>query len=104
MLPLMPESPKYMVINKGREEAGRSALRSLRSSVSEADSEVDEYVRTRESTYRESQMDGGVSIIKLLVSVRFSCTAEKLAIISISHLFKDQVTNPFLLRKLCLNN
>ena len=67
MLPLMPESPKYLVINQNKDEQGRSALRSLRNSHHEADTEVDEYIETRESNFRQSQISGGVSVITLLV-------------------------------------
>ena len=44
LLPFVPESPRYLIINKNEDENGRKALESLRGSVSanDIDAELDQ--------------------------------------------------------------
>ena len=37
LLPFMPESPRYLIINKSEDKAGRKALEKLRGSISQTD-------------------------------------------------------------------
>ena len=60
----MPESPRYLVINKNLEEQGRNTLRSIRDSESQVDEEMQEYASAR----KEFSQNSRVTVKELLVS------------------------------------
>jgi len=71
LLPFVPESPRYLIINKNEDEKGRKALESLRGSVSanDIDAELDQMVKERDESVKASALDDNrVGIRELLTS------------------------------------
>lgn len=71
LLPFVPESPRYLVINKNEDELGRKALESLRGSVcaNDIDTELQEMIKERDESVKASALDDNrVGIRELLTS------------------------------------